>query len=101
VWNKLETNLKDISFYNTFKKLIKQHFILNPVTNACIVIVQIIPHKNEKSNYSISLYLNIVNTTVFIEILWHFTRCRINSTGLMGLNFEWKSYTCQIQARNS
>ena len=22
VWNKLETNLKDISFYNTFKKLI-------------------------------------------------------------------------------
>ena len=33
VWNKLETNLKDISFYNTFKKLIKQHFILNPVTN--------------------------------------------------------------------
>jgi hypothetical protein len=25
VWNKLETNLKDINFYNTFKKLIKQH----------------------------------------------------------------------------
>ena len=24
-----------------------------------------------------------------------------NSRGLMGLNFEWKSYTCQIQARNS
>jgi hypothetical protein len=36
-----------------------------------------------------------------IKILWHFTRCRINSRGLMGLNFEWKSYTCQIQARNS
>jgi hypothetical protein len=38
---------------------------------------------------------------MFIKILWHFTRCRINSRGLMGLNFEWKSYTCQIQARNS
>ena len=25
----------------------------------------------------------------------------IYSRGLMGLNFEWKSYTCQIQARNS
>jgi hypothetical protein len=35
------------------------------------------------------------------KILWHFTRCRINSRGLMGLNFEWKSYTWQIQARNS
>jgi hypothetical protein len=55
VWNKLETNLKDTNFYNTFKKLIKQHLILNPVTNTkiqkshffyadnvcpCIVIVQ-------------------------------------------------------------
>ena len=22
-------------------------------------------------------------------ILWHFTRCKINSKGLKGLNFEW------------
>ena len=27
--------------------------------------------------------------------------CELNSRGLMGLNFEWKSYTFQIQARNS
>jgi hypothetical protein len=36
VWNKLETNLKGISFYNIFKKLTKQHFTLNSVTNTYI-----------------------------------------------------------------
>ena len=73
--NKSET-VKDISFYNTFKKLIKQHFILNPVKihrfrNHTFFMQTMsmhchcannIPHKNLTS---ISLYLNIVNTTVF------------------------------------
>ena len=36
----------------------------------------------------------------WIIILWHFTRCRINFEGLRGLNFEWKSFTTEIQARN-
>jgi hypothetical protein len=37
-----------------------------------------------------------VSFGVSIKILWHFTRCRINSRGLMGLKFEWKSYTCHF-----
>ena len=30
VWNLLQPNIKDINSCNTFKKQIKQHFLLNP-----------------------------------------------------------------------
>jgi hypothetical protein len=35
VWNSLETNLNEVNSYNTctFKKKIKQHFLLYTITN--------------------------------------------------------------------
>ena len=33
VWNSLETKLNEVNSYNTFKKKIKQHFLLYTITN--------------------------------------------------------------------
>ena len=61
VWHLLETKLNEINSYNTFKKQIKQHFLLYTITNRPINIRHAIKH----TSICIYIYCIIYSASVY------------------------------------